>query len=71
MNKKKYQKRHKGNWLKKKNIYSIEDSSSSDEDESDSHSGKVLFMVFEDKDENNEDDNEDDNEKKGEVDLES
>jgi hypothetical protein len=44
---KNYQKRHKGNWLKKKNLYSREDGSSSNEDESGSDSGKVLFMAFE------------------------
>ena len=52
---KKHQKIHKGNFLKKKNIYSKEDSSSSDEDDSDSDSRKVLFMAFEENIENNED----------------
>ena len=64
---KKYQKIHKGNWLKNKNIYSREDSSSFDEDDSDSDYGKVLFMAFEEAVENNEDDNEEE----GELDLEA
>jgi len=42
--------------VKKKNLYSREDSSSSDEDDSDNDSGKVLFMEFEEQLENNEDD---------------
>jgi hypothetical protein len=41
--------------LKKKNIYSKEDSSSSDEDDSDSDSRKMIFMAFEENIENNED----------------
>lgn len=51
----KHQKILKGQFLKKKNIYSKEDSSSSDEDDSDSESRKVLFMAFEENIENNED----------------
>lgn len=52
--------------LEKKNLYSREDSSSSDEDNSDCDSRKVLFMEFEEQIENNEDDSEEE----GEVDLE-
>ena len=51
--------------LKKKNIYSREDSSSFNEDDSEFDSGNVLFMAFEEKIEYNEDDNEEE-----EVDLE-
>ena len=52
--------------LKKKNLYSREDSSSSNEDNSDYDLGKVLFVAFEEKNENNEDDSEEE----GEMDLE-
>ena len=55
---KKYQKKHKRKCLKRKNLYSKEDSSSFDEDDSDSDWGKVLFMEFEEQIENNEDDSE-------------
>ena len=65
-NKKKYHKIHKGNWWKKKNLYSREDSFSFDEDDSDSDTGKVLFMEFEEKVVNNEYNSEEE----GEVDLE-
>ena len=52
--------------MKKKNLYSKEDSSSFDEDDSDSDSRKVLFMAFEENIENNEDNCEEE----GEVNLE-
>ena len=42
--------------MKKNNLYTREDSSSSDEDGSDSDSGKVLFLEFEEEIENNKDD---------------
>ena len=48
----------KGNkdiFLKKKNLYSKEDSSSLDEDDSDNDLRKVVFMVFEENIKNNED----------------
>ena len=51
----KHQKINKGKFLKKKNLYSKEDSSSSDEDDSDNDSRKVLFMAFEENIEINED----------------
>jgi hypothetical protein len=54
-NEKKHQKIHKGKLLKKKNLYSKEVSSSSDEDDSDNESRKVIFMEFEENIENNED----------------
>ena len=41
--------------MKKKNLYSKEDNSSSDEDDSDNDSRKVLFMAFEENIENNKD----------------
>ena len=47
--KKKYLKRHKGKLMKKKNLYSREDSSSSDEYDRDCDSGEVLFMVVDEK----------------------
>ena len=52
--------------MKKKNLYSREDSSSFNEDDSGSDSGKVLLMEFKEQIENNEDDSEEE----GEVDLE-
>jgi hypothetical protein len=42
MKEEKHQKINIGNFLKKKNIYSKEESSSSDEDDSDSYSRRVL-----------------------------
>lgn len=60
-------KKHKWNCSKHKNLYSREDSSSSNEDDSDTDSGRVLFMSFEDKVKKNEDDSQED----GEVDLEA
>lgn len=42
-----HQKRNKGKILKKKNLYSKEDSSSFDEYDSDSDSRRVIFMAFE------------------------
>ena len=52
--------------MKKKNLYSKEDSSSSDEDDSDNDSRKVLFVAFEE----NIEINEDKRAKEGEVNLE-
>ena len=52
--------------MKKKSLYSKEDSSSSDEDDSDSDSRRVLFMAFEENIENTEDNFEEE----GEVNLE-
>jgi hypothetical protein len=70
----KYQKRdkerNKGIFLKKKSLYSNDDSSSSDEyDDSDSDSRIILFMVLETQEETNEN-NEGDYEEEGEVNLE-
>ena len=63
---KKHQKRHTGKFFKNQNLYSKEDSSSFDEDDSDNKSRKVLFMAFEENIENNEDNCEEE----GEVNLE-
>ena len=52
--------------MKKKNLYSKEDSSSSHEDDSESDSRKVLFIEFEENIENNEDNCEEE----GEVNFE-